>query len=49
MLGIIPNWETRKKDDKGVEKVVVKNTKEKQIFDHLVKNIGNTGFGNTSS
>ena len=33
MLGIIPNW-----DKKG------KPTKEKQIFDHLVKNIGNAGL-----
>ena len=36
MLGIIPNWDLDNK--KG------KVTKEKQIFDHLVKNIGNAGL-----
>lgn len=36
MLGIIPNWD--KDNKKG------KVTKEKQIFDHLVKNIGNAGL-----
>jgi hypothetical protein len=37
LYGIIPNWEILNEQGKVIKKI---NTKEKEIFDHLVSNIG---------
>jgi hypothetical protein len=41
MFGVVPNW----LDDKNGKKI----TKEKLIVDHLIKNIGKSVSGNTTS